>query len=482
MNFPIDYLFRLVDRGEAGLSCDAHGVTLGSAELAWVNLEEGQLRHCEVRSPGELGQILKAAYGPQSDAVVQRLHRGLRRTAAWLEAGDLCQAGVEAVMLCVPDLTPTAVAKLAELADLEKRGGHWKDEPRLPGGQAGGGQWTTADGGSATAPVDSAVAPPLPAPAPVLSPLSPAPAPRADPMPTLDDGVYRPGDDSPRLIQIGGPPDDADGEVSYGSNGGPPLEEADTLQDMFPGLKDHPLVTAVMAPLDHFVGFSSMADEMNLAATTNMYRNLVAQIKAIDPQFVDYELFPEGGVAGLSWEGRANLINDLLMKRASALYKLRHDPSQLQVETLKFLRKTVDAAYAEVVEEFRAKGLKVGPSNNRAIGNLVDENVRNRLKELYNQYDINYGKGKNITINNRDYNRLPDPPTYRLPDARIDNIAFDWTIGLKTAATRQVIDFFDADSKPAGVVIVVPTQLNKDGAYYIPRPPTARKYSYVSPI
>ncbi len=42
-------------------------------------------------------------------------------------------------MLRIPDLTPTAVAKLAELSDLEKRGDHWKDEPRLPVGQAGGG-------------------------------------------------------------------------------------------------------------------------------------------------------------------------------------------------------------------------------------------------------------------------------------------------------------------------------------------------------
>jgi hypothetical protein len=108
--------------------------------------------------------------------------------------------------------------------------------------------------------------------------------------------------------------------------------------------------------------------------------------------------------------------------------------------------------------------------------------VRNQLKELYNRYDIGYGKDKNITINNRDYNTLHDPPTYRVPDARIQDIAFDWTIGLKTAATRQVIGFFDADSKPVGVVIVVPTQINKDGAYYIPRPPTARKYSYVSSI
>jgi hypothetical protein len=82
MNFPIDYLYRLVDRGGAGLSCDAQGVMLGSTELARVHREGSRLRRCEVRSPHALGQILKAAYGPQPDWVVRRLHRGLRRTAA----------------------------------------------------------------------------------------------------------------------------------------------------------------------------------------------------------------------------------------------------------------------------------------------------------------------------------------------------------------------------------------------------------------
>jgi hypothetical protein len=395
-------------------------------------------------------------------------------------------------MLRIPDLTPIAVAKLAKLADLEKRGAPWEDEPRLPAGQAGGGQWTTGGRGSAVPAKPDRT--PLPAPPPLHEPppailddgvyRPPTVSPQTDPYSqhpaaTLDDGVYHFGEGqrSP-WITTAATQDEAEEEPNRRSNGPP----EDTLQEMFPGLKEHPLGTAIMAPFDHFIGFSSMADEMNLAATTNMYRSLVAQIKAINPHFVDYELYPEGGVAAMSWEGRANIINYLFMERAAALYNLRHDPSQLQVETLKFLRKTVDAAYAEALEEYRAKGVKIRPSDNRAIGNSVDEKVRNQLKLLYDNYNINYGKGKNITINNRDYNRLPDPPTYRVPDARIDNIAFDWTIGLKTATTRQVIDFFDADSKPAGVVIVVPTQINKDGAYYIPRPPTARKYSYASPI
>ncbi len=102
MNFAVDHMFRLAPRGGAGLSCDEIGVALGAADLARVHLEAGGRRRCEVRPPAEVGWLLKAAHGPQPDAVVQRLHRGLNRTAKWLEAGDLCHAGVEAVMLASP--------------------------------------------------------------------------------------------------------------------------------------------------------------------------------------------------------------------------------------------------------------------------------------------------------------------------------------------------------------------------------------------
>jgi len=81
MNFPIEHMFRLAPRGGAGLACDETGVALGAADLARVHLEAGGRRRCEVRPPGDIGRVLKAAYGPQPDAVVHRLHRGLTRTA-----------------------------------------------------------------------------------------------------------------------------------------------------------------------------------------------------------------------------------------------------------------------------------------------------------------------------------------------------------------------------------------------------------------
>ena len=52
--------------------------------------------------------------------------------------------------------------------------------------------------------------------------------------------------------------------------------------------------------------------------TTAQYRSLVADIKRVDPIFADDELLPPGGIAGLTWEGRDNLINNLRMQRAAA--------------------------------------------------------------------------------------------------------------------------------------------------------------------
>jgi hypothetical protein len=139
--------FRLVSRGQAGLACDDRGLALGAVALATVSSGESCERRCEVRPFAELRAILHLAYGPQSDEAARRCHRGLLRAAAALEANDLAQAGVEAVMLGLPDLSVEGTAKLTAIADLEKGGAGWQDQPRVPAGQPGGGEWTS-EGGS----------------------------------------------------------------------------------------------------------------------------------------------------------------------------------------------------------------------------------------------------------------------------------------------------------------------------------------------
>ena len=81
MNVASERFYRLVPRGGAGLACDAEGVALGALNLVRTRVDAGGVRYCEARSPDEIGQALRAAYGPQPDEVVLRLHRGLRRAA-----------------------------------------------------------------------------------------------------------------------------------------------------------------------------------------------------------------------------------------------------------------------------------------------------------------------------------------------------------------------------------------------------------------
>jgi hypothetical protein len=124
MNLPPGRPYRLVPRGGPGLSCDVDGVAFGDVSLVRVWSCDGR-RPSAVRPPDELSEILRLAYGAQSPAVVQRCYRGLKRTTAQLEAGDLARASIEAVMIGFPDLTPPAMAKLSGA------GGFGKSRDRL---------------------------------------------------------------------------------------------------------------------------------------------------------------------------------------------------------------------------------------------------------------------------------------------------------------------------------------------------------------
>ena len=459
MNIAAGRSYRLVVRGEAGLACDGDGVALGAMDLVSTRLDARGARRCDVCSQGEIGEVLRIAYGPQSDEVVLRLHRGLLRAAAWIEAGELGRASVEAVMLGVPDLTPAAMAKLAVVAGLTKGGAAWENQPRIAAGQAGGGEWTTSGGGSPTADIG---------PTANASTEGVHAAPLTLP---LDDGVYRPGVADPFLIPAGGPEEDE--APRRGSNG--PPDDVTSLQEVFPGLKNAPGLAIPLAPIDGFLGISAPADAANLDGTMLQYRYLIAQIKAVDPSFVDEELLPAGGVAGLTWQGRANLINHLRMQRAAAFYNFRGDVGSLQVETLRILLEAVNRAYAEGAEKYDTGRLQSRLSRAEAIGNYVDVEVRQELRRLFEKYNIAYGAGRDISINSRDYDTSSEPKMFRIPDARVGDVCFDWTLSLKTISNPQIRGFFFADAKPVGVIIVRPSKLGSQSVYYIPRPNNLRK-------
>jgi hypothetical protein len=282
MNIALERSYRLVARGGMGLACDKDGVALGVADLVRFR-PDARARRCELRPANEVGRILRAAYGRQPDEIVLQLHRGLGRVAASIEAGDFARAGVGAVLLGFPDLTPGGMAKLAEIADLEKDGAPWEDEPRIPRGQTGGGQWTV-DGAAEAADV---------APAGNSSRAGEA-RPQRLALP-FDDGVYHPGADHPVLIDVGGAEED---EEPRGSNFPPP--DFTQLYQAFPILRDNPALVVPLAPFDHFLGITELTDEANQEATEAQRRLLLAEIKTIDPSFLGQDLMPAGGIAGMS--------------------------------------------------------------------------------------------------------------------------------------------------------------------------------------
>ncbi|THD48580.1 MAG: hypothetical protein E7774_02795 [Bradyrhizobium sp.] len=440
-------MFRLSRRGLGGLACDETGVALGAAELVRADVDAMGRRRCETLPPTTLGRILDAAYGPRPEAVVLRLHRALGRAARALEAGDLCLAGIEAVLLRLPDPTREALEKLAEFARLEKWGTAWQNQPRLPAGQTGGGQWTTED--SADAPVVGAKPAML----------------RADQnqAPRVDDGVYRPASDDAHVTLTGGAEED---EPSRRSNG--PPDDYTRLEDVFPGLRDAPAAGIPLMPVDHFLSFSAMSDEAELEGAEGQYYGRIADIKRIDPSFVDNTLLPEKGFAALDWQGRADVINGLRLQLAATKYRMLGDIGPLQVQTLRFLQGAVDKAYAEAVSAADAGRLEPRLSRAQAIGDAIDRAVRKELRQEFALDSVPYGPRQNVTINNRDHETTETGASYRIPDARLGDAAYDWSLTYKTIGDSQIRAFFRADSQPRAVIIIRPSELG--GFYLIPRP------------
>lgn len=79
-----------------------------------------------------------------------------------------------------------------------------------------------------------------------------------------------------------------------------------------------------------------------------------------------------------------------------------------------------------------------------------------------------------MRVNRRKNNNPGGDLTYRRPDARVNDVAFDVTLARKTLSTPQLRGFFDAGFRPSRVIIIRPRQLGTDHTYAVPRPETKR--------
>jgi len=248
-----------------------------------------------------------------------------------------------------------------------------------------------------------------------------------------------------------------------GENRGPSLNDPLVLEQVFPTLREAP-AGAIIGVADNILDLSGPARAATDAIHQARVRQLISQIRAIDP---DYTF--EVAAWAETIEGRANEIRALRLDRALAFYRIKGEMGPLQVEVARIMQERADAAYEEAVRLYEAGRLTPRLSRNEAIGNHIDAAVRADLRAVFNVNGVEHLAG---ATGSRRWQRIqhiryrPDVPYSR----RASRECGDVTMTRKTLGTAQVRGFFDADFSPATVVIIRPHQLGKGNTYAIKRP------------
>jgi hypothetical protein len=273
-----------------------------------------------------------------------------------------------------------------------------------------------------------------------------------------DDGTG--GQFAPKPIAAADVEDERDPRLGIGGNR-PPLDE------VIPERLVQSPAGPVLQFLDNLLDLTGPADEANLEISKVQMRDLLQAIHEVDPDYVYESLAPAGGLAGMSWQERQNVIRGLQADLAAAIYRVRGDIRPLQEVTLEFMQRTANDAYDAGLKKYDAGELPISPTREVAIGNYVDSIVRSELLFLYSNLGIDTEPGSAIRVNRRAYDTSNSPPSYRIPDARVGRFIFDTSLEAKKPSKGQIREFFNADFAPIGVVIVRPNQLGMGSSYII---------------
>jgi hypothetical protein len=127
---------------------DDNGATIGPDCVLVRRVADGY----RCLHPREAAAIQQALFGPAGDPDRLFMSRGIARS---LNAGNLALAQIYGLRIPVPDLDGAPLRRLAAAAPFIKANFN-PDEPRIPAGEPGGGEWTDAGAGSDAASLDSA--------------------------------------------------------------------------------------------------------------------------------------------------------------------------------------------------------------------------------------------------------------------------------------------------------------------------------------
>ncbi|MBB3347631.1 hypothetical protein [Sphingomonas sp. BK069] len=267
------------------------------------------------------------------------------------------------------------------------------------------------------------------------------------------DGVYRPGEPGPTLIPIGAPepPETRGGNIRA-------FEDPMTLDEL-PILRDTP-AGALLAPLDGFLNITGPGAEIRTALMRAQADKILADIKALDPNFV-YQSFQFPSTEA----GQRRLIDDLRFNRAVVMMRVKGDLGPLRVEAVRTMQQIADDAYVDGSARLAASALPVRLHEREALGNFIDQEVRRGLRRRFNAAGVVTSGGAQIAVNRREY--LSEGSGFRIPDLRIGDVFFDVSLSEKRMSDSQVRQFFEGRSRPSAVVIVRPRQ--EGGSYIIRR-------------
>jgi hypothetical protein len=439
-------LFKLDQNpGGVGLRCDPDGLFLGSAAL----LRRDRRGTFEARPAGELHEVLRRAYA--TDTNWESRVRSVTLVADALNKGEVPRAMIVAVLMRLPE--PGSSIRIADVDGVLAKVGYDPDEPRDQRGR-----WTSGGSSTTGASTDHRPAGTQLADA-GLSDVS------TDPMAQAAVRATEAAPNPQPNIILAAADEEEESDPRFGIGGNhPPIEE----------LIPQRLLQSPAGPpiqfLDNLLGISEPGDEANLEWAQLQMKGLLYQIRKIDPNYIYQSIEPAGGLAVMNWEERLNVINGLKADLDAAIYRVKGDIKPLQEVTFEFIQRATNAAYAEGVEQYNAGDLDVLLSREEAIGNYVDREVRAKLNSFFNGLNISTEPGSAVRINRRAYNSSESPATFRLPDSRVGNIAFDVTLEEKQPSKPQIKGFFAADFQPAGVVIIRPNQLGNPSSYILWRP------------
>jgi hypothetical protein len=252
------------------------------------------------------------------------------------------------------------------------------------------------------------------------------------------------------------------------------FEDPMTLEQSFPGLRNAP-AGAVIAAADYLFDLTGPRDTMTGEVLQDQAKRLTAEISALNPAWHYDEVVPTDALGNpiRTVQGLSGKVNELRFQRAAMIARLKSDYAPLQVETVRFVQQRADDAYDRGSTLLKAGRLRPRLSDQEALGNYVDQQVRRNLRERYNQLGIDSAGVGPVRVNRREnITSGSGDLAYRRPDMRVQDVAIDVTLTRKTLGTAQVRGFFNANFRPNRVVIIRPSQLGTGHTYVIARPRT----------